>query len=67
MMFLNRTKAMFNMIDIQFIIDGRFRMIQDPTDFKRIFIGFPQSVNLLTFVLCELAVVSHQYISFFQH
>ena len=66
LMYLDSTIASFPKIAFQFPIDGTFMTSQYPTDFTRIFIGFPQCLNLITFGLVELVVVSHQCLSFFQ-
>ena len=66
LMCLDSTVASFPKIALQFPIDGAFMTSQDPTDFRMIFIGFPQNVNLIMFGLAELVVVSHQRFSFLQ-
>jgi hypothetical protein len=66
LMCLDSTVTPFSKIAFQFTVDGGFMSSQDPTDFCKIFIGFPQCVNLVKFGLVELVVVSHQYLSFFQ-
>ena len=65
-MCLDSTVTSFPKIALQFPVDGTFTTSQDPTDFSRIFIGFPQCVNLIMFSLGELVVVSHQCLSFLQ-
>ena len=66
LMCLDSTIALFPKIALQFPIDSTFMTSQDPTDLRRIFIGFPQCVNLIKFGLGELVVVSHQCLSFLQ-
>ena len=66
LMSLDSTVASFPKIALQFPVDGTFMTSQDPTDFRWIFIGFPQCVKLITFGLGELVIVSHQCLSFLQ-
>ena len=60
LMCLDTTVTSFPKIALQFPVDGTVMTSQDPTDFRRIFIGFAQCVNLITFGLGGLVVGSHQ-------